>query len=384
MQKFVMERNCVQVRLASFPLLGIFLIIIFLTIPQTVVHAQLTESQPNFTIQPATYNPAIPATKSYFILDAKPGATLSEKIRVTNAGTATGSASIYPVSATTAQTSGIVYLSKKDPLRDVASWTEMDQQQLNLIPGQSQIISFQITVPAKAHPGQYVGGITAENLVPQSLSTNGSLHINLQKLSTIAVQVNVPGTAIEQMKVTGITAGGSNGYQSLLVSMSNTGGMMINPSGDLRVSNAQRQLLQVLPLKLDIILPDTSINYPLYVQKKALTAGDYQVSLHLNYGHGKTLDYTTKLTITQDQVKQAFSNGPLQAPTGNSTGNSMPLWQMILVALAALIILLMGGKKAYDLISAHRRKQTKNGPTPPTDGSHRSIDTSKRRDQVLK
>jgi hypothetical protein len=98
----------------------------------------------------------------------------------------------------------------------------------------------------------------------------------------------------------------------------------------------------------------------------------------LNYGHGKTLDYTTKLTITQDQVNQAFSNSPLQAPTSNT----MPLWQMILVGLAALIIVLMGGKKVYDLIAA-RRKRAK-GPTTPTDGSNQSIDTSKRRDQVLK
>jgi hypothetical protein len=152
-------------------------------------------------------------------------------------------------------------------------------------------------------------------------------------------------------------------------------------TGELKVSNAQGLLSQDLPVKMNTFLPNTAIDYPVNL-KKALTAGDYQVSLHLNYGHGKTLDYTTKLTITQNQVNQAFSNGPLQAPTGNSTGNSMPLWQMILVALAALIILLIGGKKVYDLISARRRKQTKNGPTPPADGSHRSMDTSKRRDKV--
>jgi Protein of unknown function C-terminal (DUF3324) len=219
----------------------------------------------------------------------------------------------------------------------------------------------------------------SENLTPINTSSNGQLRINMTTRNIVPIEINLPGPLDEQMVVTGAKAGGSNGYQTIILSIANTGNQMLKPTGELKVRSAQGLLLQDLPVKMDTFLPDTSINYPVNIQKKALTAGDYQVSLHLSYGHGKTLDYTTKLTVTQDQVNQAFSNGPLQAPTGNNT--MMPLWQMILVALAALIILLMGGKKVYDLISARRRKQTKN-PTPPVDGSHQPMDTSKRRDKV--
>ncbi|HEV2653820.1 MAG TPA: DUF916 domain-containing protein [Ktedonobacteraceae bacterium] len=373
MRKLVIEKSHISIRLLSLQLLGALLLMVSLSISHRTVHAQSTDSQPNFALQPTTYNPKIPVTRSYFVLNTKPGTTLSENIRVTNVGMATGSVRLYPVSATTAQTSGIAYLSRNDALHDVASWIKMGQQPVTLAPGQSQIVPFQISVPASALPGQHVSGITAENLTLQNGSTKGSLHINLQHLSVMAVQVNVPGPTVEQMAVTGIKASGSSGYQSLLVALSNTGNQMLKLTGELKVRSAQGLLLQDLPVKMDTLLPDTSINYPVYVQKKALAAGVYQVSLHLNYGHGKFLDYTTNLTITQEQVNQAFSNGPLQAPTSSTM---MPLWQMILVALAALIIVLMGGKKVYDLIVARRRKQA--------ESSDQSIDISNRKDPVLK
>jgi len=366
----------------TFQILSIFLIATFLILTQTVMHIHAASGKPSFSLQPVTYNSAVPATKSYFVLNGQAGTTVQENMRVVNVGTATGAVSIYPVTATTSEATGIAYLSKTAALKDVAAWTKLHAQQLTLTPSQNQVISFQVVIPDSAQVGQHLGGIAAENLTPSGTVNGGALRINVVDRTIIPVEVNIPGPLVEQMVVTGAKAGGSNGYQTIILNIANTGNVMLKPTGELKVSSAQGLLLQDLPVKMDTFLPDTSINYPVYVQKKALTAGDYQVSLHLNYGHGKTLDYTKKLTITQDQVKQAFSNGPLQAPTGNSTGNSMPLWQMILVALAALIILLMGGKKVYDLISARRRKQTKNDPTPQADGSHRSMDTSKRRDKV--
>ncbi len=249
----------------------------------------------------------------------------------------------------------------------------MKQQQLTLAPGQSRVVQFQIAVPASAYPGQHMGGISADNLTPQSPSVKGAFRITILSRTIMAVQVNVPGATVEKMAVTGVKAGGSNGYQNLLVSMANTGSMMVSPDGNMQISDTQGHLLQTLPLKSGIILPDTKIDYPVNVQKKALTPGDYPISLVLHYGHGKTLTYTTNLTITQDQVNQAFSNGPLQAPTSNSS--SMPLWQIILLVLAVLIVLLVGGQKVYSMVTTHRHKQEGNhdNPSVPLPKKHKIL-----------
>jgi hypothetical protein len=376
--KFIMERGGIAIRLTCLQILGIFLIMLFLTNSHSTVYARSTQNQPDFTLQPVTYDSAHPATRSYFILSAQPGATLLENVRVTNVGATAGSVNIYPVSATTAQASGITYLSQNDPLRDVAAWIGIKQHQLTLAPGQSQVIQLQIAVPGSAYPGQHMGGIGAQSVTPSTASGKGTLRITVLTRTIIAVQVNVPGVTAERMKITGIKAGGSGGYQSLLVGMANTGDTMLNPNGALSIKDSQGRLLQVLPLKLGLILPDTSIDYPVNVQKQALSAGDYQASLTLHYGHGKILNYTSKLTITQDQVSQAFSSGPLQAPTSNS----MPLWQIILVALAAIVVLFVIGQKVYTMIIGRRRKQVGNTTQPQDELNNTTLHSHTKKNKV--
>lgn len=340
----------------------------------TGIAAHAAGGTANFSLQPAVYDPTNPVTRSYFVLNLNPGATKALTFRVTNSGTVAGVVHLYAVDATTGQNSGVVFRAHTEPRKDVGSWITLNTSQLTLAAGQSQTLSFTVTVPPNARPEQHIGGIIAEGGDAQQSNTkNGHFQINVYHQFAMAVQVNLPGPAIEQLAASGVQPAGANGYQTLQTKLSNTGTVMVKGNGSLQVADTHGTLLQKLPISLDTFLPDTSINYPVTIQKKALTAGDYQVSLHLNYGHGKTLDYTTKLTITQDQVNQAFSNSPLQAPTSSTM---MPLWQIILVALAALIVLLMGGKKVYDLISARRRRQA--------ESSNQSMDISNRRDPVLK
>lgn len=143
----------------------------------------------------------------------------------------------------------------------------------------------------------------------------------------IAVQVNLPGTPIEQLSASGIVAGGGGGYQSLQINLHNTGTVMLKPAGTLQVMDGNGALLQTVPLKLDTFLPMTSILYPVYL-KKALSAGSYQIALTLNYGTGQVLNYSTHFTVTTQEVQQAFPAGTtLPAPA--ATSSSVPVWMFV-------------------------------------------------------
>src|SRR5579859_7415458 len=125
--------------------------------------AHAAGGQASFSMQPVVYNPSNILTKSYFIFDGKAGAVEKNSIRVTNTGNVRGTANLYPVDATTAQTSGAVYLSKNSPRHDVGAWATLDVQQVTLNPGQSQIVPFRVIIPGTVRPGQHLGGIVAEN-----------------------------------------------------------------------------------------------------------------------------------------------------------------------------------------------------------------------------
>ena len=324
----------------------------------SIAHA--SGGQANFALQPVLYDPSNPLTESYFIFDSKPGVVLKSSVRVTNTGTATGSASLYPVDATTGQTSGAVYLNQNDPRKDVGAWMTIGTSQVMLNPGQSQVVSFQVVIPGTVRPGQHLGGIVAENLTQSSSSQkNSAIQIKVRNLTIIAVQVNLPGTPVEQLTGTGIQAGGQNGYQQLLLGLSNTGTVMLKPSGTLQVANAQGQVVKTMSLKLDTFLPQTTINYPVTISGQALGAGDYQATLTLMYGHGQTLHYTTRFTVSQKQLTQTFGNtaNKTQAPPGfgNSSGG-LPLWQLLLIAGGGLSLLWGAGNMIYRRVAVSRAK----------------------------
>ena len=54
--------------------------------------ASATVGDASFALKPITYDPALTATKSYFVLVAQPGDVISDRIRLVNTGGRTGTA----------------------------------------------------------------------------------------------------------------------------------------------------------------------------------------------------------------------------------------------------------------------------------------------------
>lgn len=309
----------------------------------------------SFSLQPALYDPGNTTTRSYYILNLNPGAITTLGVRVLNTGTATGAVSLYPVDATTGATSGTVFRMRNDLRKDVGAWIALNSQQLTLAPGQSEVVPFQITVPRGVRVGQHLGGIVAEGVDTQTASTkNQHFQVSVRNLFVMAVQVTLPGATVEQLTARGIQAGGANGYQNLQLQLANTGTVMVQGRGSLRVTDVQGVLLQNVAINVDTFLPDTVIAYPVNVQRKALNPGDYQAVLDMTYGHNRTLHYVTKFTITPQQVSQVFQqNGPLQAPTMSGV---LPLWKLALIGFLFLGGTLFVGQNLYRFARAGRKK----------------------------
>jgi hypothetical protein len=307
----------------------------------------------NFTLQPATVDPANPLSMAYFILAGKPGAVLQEGVVVKNVGTATGTISLYAVDAGTGQNSGIIYLPQNAPRTNVGAWIHLSATQVTLAAGQSEVVAFRVVIPGKARAGQHVGGIVAEDVEQDATTTNSRLQITVHSRRVIAVEVNLPGPQVEQLSATSIQVAGSANYEILKVGLSNTGTMLLKANGTLQVVDSKGQVLQNLAMSVDSLLPETAIVYPLYVQKKALGVGKYQGKLLLKYGHGKVLPYTTTFTISEQQVVQIFNNNnALTLPaTGSSLLSRLSPLQLFggafVMLLIASLVILYWTKKLY-------------------------------------
>lgn len=273
-----------------------------------------------FGLQPVVYNTDVPASNSYFVFDAQAGATVASTVRVINTGNARGTVRLYGVDATTGQTSGTVFLDRAVPQKKAGTWITLDSTELTLDAGQSSVVPFRVVVPADAKPGQHVAGIVAEdtmlheNKAASTAPNAAGFQVNIKNLTILAVQVSLAGPVTERVTVSGVTTGGSGGYQTLLLGLSNEGTEMVKPSGMLTVTNAQGQEVQRIPLKLDTFLPDTAIQYPVPVQHQALGAGQYHAKVDLTYGTSGVTNYEGDFNITPTQVAQIFPSAVALAP----------------------------------------------------------------------
>jgi hypothetical protein len=261
----------------------------------------------SFALRPVTYTPSNPATQSYFIVAARPGQSIQSEVRVTNEGTTTGTALLYPVDATTGRTSGAVYLSRRSRKRDVGRWLRLAIGKVTLAPGESHIVPFTVVVPSRVRPGQHLGGIVAENLRVTSGSARrtgkrrSSFQIRIRHLTIVAVEVNLPGPRTDKIALSNATWTRMGGYPVVLLSLRNDGTFMVKPRGTVRIITSKGAPAAWQAFALDTFLPQTSIDYPLVLHKN-LAPGTYRTDLQLEYGEGQALRATRSLTVPKPRT----------------------------------------------------------------------------------
>ncbi len=326
-----------------------------------------------FTLHPASSDPALSASSTSFALDALPGQTIERAVRVQNVGDTAGAVHLFAVDATTGATSGVVYRNETDPRSDVGTWIAIDGIPATLNPGESKDIPVTITVPAAPRSGQHSGGIVAADTLVKTANTGGTANVNIKTQTIMPVTVNLPGQTVEKIAVSGVTSGGQSGRQILLLGLRNDGTTLVAPTGTLVVTNAKGQETQNLPLKLDKIVPNTAIQYPVAIPTTALSAGDYQANVVLTYGQSGETHDRVAFTITPAQIELVFPSGkpapaaaspltPTLAAPASRSGNAVPVgspvampflpsgsWLLILEIGGGIVLLLglVGGAFAF-------------------------------------
>jgi hypothetical protein len=299
--------------------------------------APASAAGPTFALKPATQ-----AKLGYFVLAGQPGSTLRGKVEVINVGSKSGKTSLYAVDATTGQTSGAVYRSKGEPRPGVGGWIKLGKTSLELNPGQAQVVPFTVQVPSEASAGQHLGGIVAQrstqvaNQAPSGGKKTSGFKVKIQALSVLAVQVNVPGPERPRMVLSGIKPGNQPGHQSLLLGIGNTGNVLVKGTGSLKVVNHSGQQVQSQSFNLDTFVPESHIDFPVYIRGKALAPGRYRGTVSIDY-RGRSLTRTFPFTITAGQVAQVFGSPAAQgAPVASSSSDRTLLYIFGAVALLSL------------------------------------------------
>lgn len=350
-------------RLIYVALLPLFAISLWATPALADEHEQGSAS---FGLRPVRYDPNRPETESYFVYDAVPGQVIHDEMLLINQGTEAGTARLYPVDATTGQTSGTVFLSQADPRTRAGAWLDITEAEVTLQPGEQRVIPFTVTIPQDARDGQHVAGLVAEDVALRSGAQEGALQVKIQNRTVVAVQVNLPGPAVEAITITSITSDVQQGYQMLLLGLRNDGNQMLKPGGELVISGVDGQEIQRIPLQLETFLPDTAIDYPVVVPGQALAAGTYTVSVDFRYGGEGAASFQQEVAISAEQAEQVTGSIPQLPPaTTTRTNDSLLRWILPSAIAAALI----AGVAAFVVIRSRSRLQRGTSVVDPAGSS---------------
>jgi hypothetical protein len=245
----------------------------------------------------------VPATQSYFIFDTKPGTVVQSEFKVANVGNESGTVLLYAVDATTGQTGGTVYRTRTARRSDVGAWLRLSSTRLKLAAGETRVVPFEFTAPMHVRSGQHVGGIVAENTTRPTAGTTGSqgsggsFAIRLRFLSIVAVVVNLPGPIVERVAVTGISVDKIPSYQRLRIRLRNAGNMLEKPVATLVIRNSRGARVLRRRIKLDTIVPQTAIAYPIYLRRGQLPIGEYRARVDVSYGHNRRTHFSGSFRV---------------------------------------------------------------------------------------
>lgn len=264
---------------------------------------------PTFAVDPQGAS----AARGYYVFDAGPGAVLKARVRIANIGGRTGVARLDAVDATTGATTGAVYRPHEDQRWDVGAWATLGRSRVRLAPGHSTVVDFTVRVPDPASVGDHLGGIVVEDVAKQDGGAvrrgRGRFTINVRSQTIVAVQVRVPGARRPSLALSGLTPGGANGRQTLLLGVRNDGNVLVKGRGRLLVADAEGNRVQDARFPIDTFVAHTGIRLPVAVDGRVLPAGRYRAVAELRYA-GRATRREFGFAISDHQVGQIYRSRP--------------------------------------------------------------------------
>ncbi|GCE20630.1 WxL protein peptidoglycan domain-containing protein [Dictyobacter kobayashii] len=352
-------RSGARVLLLVFLLMGIVQ-----CVSRPMVGAARADKEPfAFDVQPVFSDPLNPVTKAYFVMNAQVKGQVQNGLLITNTSDTSGEVIVYPLDAMTGESGGYAYGSHQAKLHDVGAWITLSRLQVKLGPGQSQVVPFQIKIPANARSGQHVGGLAVEDMtaVQTFRSKNSMFHVDLIQRKVLAVQITLPGKPNEQLAITGVKFDNSSRYQRLLIGLRNSGNMLVRALGKLSITDLQGKNARTQTIQIGTFVPQTTIDHSVYIIHKALPIGRYKALLTLSYGHQKQLNYTSDFIVTT--TKKSLPNAlNTYVALGDTQGflSLLAPWQIIVGGCVILLVLGALIFWCYKLVLFLLRKTRKN------------------------
>ena len=311
------------------------------------------EEKVSFGIRPTKAYEDIPESFSYFVHTMAPDTRTLDAALVMNQGDVPITLKLYAADAATAINGGTSFVNEGEEKSGVARWLSVSVAELSRQPGEERVVPFAIKVPPDAPPGQHVAGLVVEAVTGGAEPANGSaqtnLTVNVVRRVGVAVLIDVPGTHLAGLEITGICLRQQNADlgATFELAVRNTGNVYVRGQGSLTIRDREGTKLPSVPVEMDTVLAGDATYFQV-TTPDSLPDGNYLVSATLDYAEGKTTTLEGAQVMVNDGQPQCgpTETAPQEPPvalgarmTPSEGGGGPPIgWYAIYAACAAVLM----------------------------------------------
>lgn len=223
-----------------------------------------------------------------FEITGNPGEIIENQIKITNHSESQTEITITIEDIAPSDEAGHVIVEPAETeTYSVARWVETSHQKFVLASGESQWVTFKITVPENVEPGGHYGSIVAAGSVIAGNQPTGAFLI--PRVGALLL-LSVPGEVEEKLEIRSFEAPKYSEFGPIDfgIRFENMGTVHAKPRGQIIITNWLGQKVAEVPFPEKNILPGAVRKIDAVWQQKWLWAGKYTATITGSYGINNT------------------------------------------------------------------------------------------------
>jgi hypothetical protein len=291
-----------------------------------------------FVVEPVPGSQTAPRG-GYFVIAAEPASSIGQAVGLRNDSERPLELHLAAVDAVTGSLGGVSYgLPDEEPVR-TGAWISLADSVVQLAPGASAAVPFEVSVPADARSGVHLAGLSvavpgSDDDPGQAGSGQAGASIDVRTRRVVAVQIELPGPSEPELVIGGVTPAARPDGLYLEVAIENAGHGLTTGEGTLTLPDEgfERRF------SIDTFVPATAIAYPVRWTTEA-EDGTHRVRVEVHFGD-RTATWEGTFGIGDDLRRDQADRQVETA--GRSGGAGRDLW-VPLVAGAVVVVLAVAG-----------------------------------------
>jgi len=236
----------------------------------------------NLGATPANPRPDNPRTQSIFVYRMIPGQSISDGIKVSNNSDITQTILVYATDEEIATGGTFSCKQRVEPKNDVGAWINLAKSEVTLAAKETELVPFNLSVPANADAGEHNGCIIIEAKKDQAAPTTGGIVLSFR--TGLRVAVLVPGDIVKKIEIVGLNIkpkGDQSGNFIVSPSVRNLGNVSVDTNVDARIKDILGRQIFISNGGYPVLREQTAeLNFDM---KKPFWGGWYQASMRVGY-----------------------------------------------------------------------------------------------------